>query len=223
MQQIQALLNRPRLYYNIDGAGEIAIGIMLLGFLSLFWMQIHSSLHSFWNQPYGSLYILLICLALHFGVKAFKQTVTYPRTGFVRYKATPIWYLLASALVAAATVLFIAAAGRHLLNAPNVLGVFFALFLAVCYGYGIARVRAVPWKWLVAGAIALSGTIVALLPATVLQPFIAGPSVANDFGVKLLVALFPYFLVWSPLFLLSGSITLILYLRTTHVPAPDGQ
>ena len=51
MQQVQALLNRPRAYYNIDGIGEISIGLMSLGFLSLFWMQIHSSLHSFWNQP----------------------------------------------------------------------------------------------------------------------------------------------------------------------------
>ena len=130
---------------------------------------------------------------------------------------------MASAVAGAATVFFIAAAGHHLLDPPNVLGVFFALFMAGCYSYGIARAGAVPWKWLVAAAIFLSGTLVAFLPAAVVQPLVAGSPATHDSGHTLLVALFPYFLVWTPLFLISGSITLVLYLRGTHLPAPDGQ
>lgn len=220
MQQIQALLSRPRVYNDIDGVGEISMGFMLLGFLLVFWMQIHSTLHSFWNRSYGFLlFILLMSLALHFGRKAFKQKVTYPRTGFVRYRATSIWYILVSAGATAVSVVFIVRNLRHLLETVSTVGFFYSLFMAACYGYGVAR--AVPWKWLVASAIFSSGTIVAFLPATVLQPLVAGSPRADDFGVRLLVALFPYFLVWSPLFLLSGSISLILYLRNTH--APDGQ
>lgn len=219
MQQVQTLLNRPRFYYNIDGVGEISIGLMLLCFLFFMWMQIHSPMQSFWNRPYALLlYVTPICLAFHFGLKAFKQKITYRRTGFVRYKATPIWYLLASAVAAAATVLFIAEAGRHLFETASVLRFLFSLLMASCYGYGMAR--AVPWKWLVAAAIALSGAIVALLPAASVQPLVADSLAGYDVGIKLLVA---YFLVWTPLFLLSGSISLVLYLRGTHDPAQDKQ
>jgi len=222
MQPIQALLSRPRVYNNIDGVGEISMGFMLLGFLLVFWMQIHSTLHSFWIRSYGFLpFILLMSLALHFGRKAFKQKFTYPRTGFVRYRASSIWYILASAGVTAATVVFIVRNLPHLLETAGTVGFFYSLFMAACYGYGIAR--AVPWKWLVASAIFFSGTIVAFLPATVFQPLVASSPRADNFDVRLLVALFPYFLVWSPLFLLSGSISLMLYLHSSQALAPDGQ
>jgi len=226
MQQIQtpiqALLNRPRNYNNIDGTGEISAGLILLGFLFAFWMQIHTALHSFWNRSFGSILCMLaLCLALHYGMKAFKQKITFPRTGFVRYRAKSIWYVLATAGTTAATVVLISRNLRHLLDAASAIGFLYGFFLAVCYGYGIAR--SVPWKWRVASAIFLSGTVVALLPAAVLQTLVAGSSARNDLGFKLIVALFPYFLVWSTLLLLSGFISLVLYLRDTRASAPDAQ
>jgi len=226
MQQIQtpiqSLLGRPRNYNNIDGMGEISVGLILLGFALSFWMQIHTALHSLWNRSFASiLSMLALCLALHYGIKGFKQKITFPRTGFVRYRATSVWYVLVSAGTTAATAVLIIRNLRHLLDSASAMGFLYALFMAVCYGYGIAR--AVPWKWLVASAIFLSGTVVALLPSTVFQPLFAGSPRAHDPTVGLLVALFPYFLVWSPLLLLSGLISLALYLRNTTAPASDTQ
>ena len=38
MDQVRNLLDRPRLYYNIDGLGDLGGGVMCLGFALILWL-----------------------------------------------------------------------------------------------------------------------------------------------------------------------------------------
>ena len=88
MEQIESFLNRPKAYYNIDGVGELAMGFMCLGCGLLMWLQAHAAKDSFWHgMPAFIIYFGLMCLILHYGPKAIKKHITYPRTGFVQYRA----------------------------------------------------------------------------------------------------------------------------------------
>jgi hypothetical protein len=87
MDRIGSLLDRPKQYYNIDGVGELGVGFMLLGFSLIVWMQVHAPEHSVWNQMYTLfLYVGLMVAIIHYGSKAIKTHITYPRTGFVEYR-----------------------------------------------------------------------------------------------------------------------------------------
>src|ERR1019366_6838516 len=87
MDQIESLLQRPKLYNNIDGVGELGMGFMLLGFALLMWLQVHSPGSAIWHKVYVVLpLILLLGSIIDQGSKAIKRHITYPRTGFVEYK-----------------------------------------------------------------------------------------------------------------------------------------
>ncbi|HXP61103.1 MAG TPA: hypothetical protein VN829_11460, partial [Dongiaceae bacterium] len=85
MNQVRNIMDRPRLYYNIDGLGEVNIGVMFLGFALLLWLLVHSPANSLWHQV-AWLVFLGLALIMHYGTKALKTHVTYPRTGFVEYR-----------------------------------------------------------------------------------------------------------------------------------------
>lgn len=85
MDQVGNLLARPRLYYNIDGLGELGGGVMCLGFALLLWLLMRSPADSVWHQI--SIFVFIgLALLIHYGTKAVKTHITYPRTGFVEYR-----------------------------------------------------------------------------------------------------------------------------------------
>ena len=87
MDQIESLLQRPKLYNNIDGVGELGIGCMILGCALLMWLQAHAPAGSLWHKLYVVLpLIFLIVSLIDRGSKAIKKRITYPRTGFVEYQ-----------------------------------------------------------------------------------------------------------------------------------------
>lgn len=45
-----AFVTRPLAYNNIDGVGELGMGVMLLGYALLGWLQLHSPNNSVWNR-----------------------------------------------------------------------------------------------------------------------------------------------------------------------------
>jgi len=54
---------------------------MCLGYALLGWLQSHSPEHSFWNQMYTLfLFVGVMCAIIHYGSRAIKNRITYPRT-----------------------------------------------------------------------------------------------------------------------------------------------
>jgi hypothetical protein len=223
MDDVQALLNRPKFYYNIDGVGELAVGVMGMGYLLLFWLQVHSPLHSFWNKLYPLvIYVALMSLGLHYGTKAVKQRITYPRTGFVSYKKSmAFWPAVFSITVASVTAFGFLTLLRHGVDSTTPACLIGGLFFAVCYGYGMAR--AVSWKWLVAWGIVLAAVVVAFLPGRILVSLTGDSWTARYFDAKLVGAFLLYWMALSMLLLISGGISFFLYLRHTQAPAQDGE
>ena len=71
--QVERLMKRPLLYNNVDGVGELGLGVMFLVSALLEWLPIHAS----WWHRYGScLGFLLLIVAIHYGVKAIKTHIT---------------------------------------------------------------------------------------------------------------------------------------------------
>ena len=134
MDDVSKLLSRPRLYYNIDGVGELGMGVMILAYSLLAWMMLHSPEIAVWHRMYTLfIFIGLVSLIIHSGSKAIKNRITYRRTGYVEYRKSKPWGTMGLAgCVAALTSagLFIAARDHFALSTPAVL--FFLLF-AVLY------------------------------------------------------------------------------------------
>jgi len=206
MEQVQSFLNRPKAYYNIDGVGELAMGFMCLAYSLLGWLQAHASKDSIWHgMPAFIIYVGLMSLILHYGPKAIKERITYPRTGFVEYrKRDTFWrpFFIAMAVSALSVGLFLT---RRAHWDMTTLALLIGLYLAASYAYGFAR--RVRWKWAVACAMACGSVTIALLPAD--------RSWAGAFELSMPL--------YGALFMVSGGISFWLYLRHTQAPAQDAQ
>jgi len=215
-----ALLHRPNAYYNIDGVGELGIGVMLLGYSLLQWFQVHSSRDSVWNSMYTLfIFVGLLGALIHHGSKAIKKHITHPRTGYVEYRRQDrLWRPLLLGMGASAVL---AAGFSVLLRWHWGLTTFVALaglFLAACYAHGIART--VPWKWAVFGAMVLCAILIAILPASLLGAVAGGSWITAQFPASFVGAFLIFFVFNGTLYLVSGGISFWLYLRRTQ-PAPE--
>jgi hypothetical protein len=163
MDQVESLLKRPTSYNNIDGTGELASGFMCLGYALIIWLQLHTPKDSIWNPMYVLFIGVGLMLAIiHYGTKAIKNHITYPRTGFVAYRThNIIWLAIIVFVMSALASAGLALAARS--HRDIVIPVFFiGLFLAVCYAFGFAR--AVRWKWAVVLAQVIGSMAIAVLP-----------------------------------------------------------
>jgi hypothetical protein len=213
MDQVGSILERPKRYYNVDGVGELGGGFMLLSFGFIQWMQVRSPAHSAWHSMwvfciyFGSMFAIV-----HYGTKAIKEHITYPRTGFVEYrKRDRVWPNIFAAVAAPAFLaLIILALRRHwdLTTGATLVG----LLSAASYAYHFAR--EVRWKWAVAWAMAIGSILIAILP---------GDLIGALTGHSWLAVCLPSFMLYGPLLLISGGISFWLYLRHTEVPARDAQ
>ena len=217
-----SLVDRPRTYYNIDGVGELGIGVMLLGFASLQWMQVHTPSTSLWNQMY-TVFIAggVIALGIHYGSKAIKQRVTYPRTGFVAYRRQdtlwrPLLVAFGCAVLASLGVVAVQSGWS-----PRTLVSIFGLVLAVSYVNGIDRT--VRWKWMVAFALALGSLVIAFFPAPWLSALVGDSWLAHRFPASVVGAILLSMALYGAIYLISGGISFWLYLRSTQAAAEDLQ
>jgi hypothetical protein len=85
MEQVEELLDRPKLYSNIDGTGELGYGVLFFGYGLLLLLMMHLPEKSFWHVNSALFYICLLVI-VGFGTIAIKKYITYPRTGFVKYR-----------------------------------------------------------------------------------------------------------------------------------------
>jgi hypothetical protein len=211
--QIQAYLEQPRRYFNIDGLGELGCGIMMLGFGLISWLQATTPQTAVWHRMWFLLvYMAVILTVIDRGTKVIKKRVTYPRTGFVEYRGGARGKIIPMVSAALLAPVFLFLFIQRRVNAAALLGIAFA----IAYTYGMAR--AVRWKWLVAAVLAAGTLAIASLPTGLLTWFAhdtaAGPKLVPDqFGIWMEQELFI-----GATMLFSGAITLYQYLSRTQAP-----
>ena len=231
MDQIESLLQRPKLYNNIDGVGELGIGFMLLGFGLLNWLEARSPSGAIWHRmDVFAVWVGLMLLGIHYGSKAIKTHITYPRTGFVEYRKLKSTRLSALVLGCATTPLtamglYFAArshweiGGSHwgLTTPVALVGLAFPMFY-VLHIAGAAR-----WKWAAAAAMAICSVAIAMLPAGVVGAVGGSTSGVAAPGERSSGAWLLTILLYSAILLISGGISLMLYLRHTQPPVQAGE
>jgi hypothetical protein len=211
-------LHRPRLYYNVDGLGELGASVMCLGFALLLWLLMRSPADSIWHRISFFAFVGL-ALLIRYGTKAVKTRITYPRTGFVEYRRQWHTSAIAAALGALGTVGLAVGFRRHW--DMSMLASLTGLVFAASYGYNFAR--AVRWKWVIVGAIAVATFVIAFLPADVLRALGSESPVAHPDRAKLLGTILLSLMAYATMLLISGGISFWLYLRHTQAPAQEGQ
>jgi hypothetical protein len=211
--EIQDYVERPGRYSNIDGTGEMGIGVMYLGFALLSYLQSILPKDSIWTHNWtGLLFMGVVLLAAAglgwWGRKAIKKYITYPRTGYIAYNwgakrsivSMAVFVVVYAAVSAAFEFLF--SAIRH--NEVSLPRLSTLILFGASYVIAPFMSKGHPWKWFLAlfmtlGLVAISNSV----PGGVLDLF--RPTM-------LLVGL-----TWVA----SGGITLYLYIRRTHPPAVE--
>jgi hypothetical protein len=217
MNSIGSFSERPRLYYNIDGVGELGIGFMCLSYALLAWLQMHTPATSVWHQTYTFIvYVAVMLSIIHYGSKAIKERITYPRTGYVEYrKRNRIWAGVAGFVVAASLSigLMIAARRRWEISIP---GSLIGLLFAASY---FRFAMAVRWKWQVFAILVAGSLAIAALPPGLAEAFANHSSFTSAIPARVVGAFWLTFVVYGVVSMLSGGISFWLYLRHTQALA----
>jgi hypothetical protein len=168
------------------------------------------------------IFVGLMGLAIHYGSKAIKKHITYPRTGFVAYRRQDtLWRPLILALgfsALASLVVLVAVQSHWSLTTPASL---VGLVLAASYAYGIAR--AVRWKWIVASGMALGSLVIAFLPARLVSALVGDSWLTRRVPATVVAAILLSFVLYGAMLLISGGISFWLYLRHTQAPVEELQ
>ena len=208
---LRDFMGRPKLYNNIDGTGEMGVGVMMLGFAVVSYLQ--GVLPEGWRGKHDPAGLLLLfggmgaVLGLtHWGSKAIKKHITWPRTGYVAYRRnrkSRLTVMVAAAVLGAGVTCLMGFARRHdamSLARTGYLAIMPAAYAIFIYRFG----RELPWKWLVLLFMALGLLAIGLI--------VPGGIVELGRPVGLFVGL---------MFLASGGATLCLYIRHTQPSAPE--
>jgi uncharacterized membrane protein YhaH (DUF805 family) len=218
--ELKNYMGRPKRYENIDGTGEMSMGVMMLSFALVGYLSAVLPEGALWRKNGLATFEIIPAVFVpiwafqHWGVKAIKQHITWPRTGYVAYRRSGrSWWMtyaaviVASAVFAAATAGVIALARRfHAMSLER--AVYLAVLLAMYALFILRWSREHTWKWLVLIFMALGLLAIALVvPGT-------GGAVKSFPPAALFLGL-----VW----LGSGVATLYLYIRHTQPPAPEAE
>lgn len=206
---IDKTIKRTQQYWFIDGLTEIAVGIVFLLIGVLFLVEAAAPPDS----PMAHVSALGLPVLVIVGwlvarrlVAAAKVRLTYPRTGYVRYRARPasqrINRFVVGALVGAATALLVAAVGlttpASLAWIPALEGLFVGLFW-LYYGHQVSLTR----FYVLGGLSVMIGAVVALSGA--------GDILGNGM----------YFGLMGLALIGSGALTLWDYVHHTQSPGED--
>jgi amino acid transporter len=211
--ELQNYMGRPKRYNNIDGTGEMGMGIFLLSFALLNYLQTALPAKSMWRHGFANMLLFFAGVLLMLGLilwitKAIKKHITWPRTGYVAFRRSgkSSWKAIAFAAVGGAgSVCLFELAARH--NAMNLAEAVYLAVLVGAYAIFIYRFsREHPWKWLVVIFMALGLFAMTLIVPSILMESWWFPMLF--FG-----------LVW----LASGGATLYLYIRHTQPPDPEAE
>ncbi len=213
---LQEYLGRPKKYENIDGTMEMLFG--LLSLCPVVYQVAKPLLITcfLWANRFAGILVVYAVFALvlipgYWARKAIKKHITYPRTGYVAYRRDAksrahMWLLamLGGAASSAGFVLLIGFGQRHHAVSLTRLGLL-SLYVAG-YAYLFLRTsREHQWKWLVVLFLALGSLAI---------------SFSGWDRSRFEMAMFLFFgLTW----LVSGGITLYLYVRCTRPAALEAE
>jgi hypothetical protein len=202
---IQQYMERPKRYVNIDGTGEMGVGVCLLGLLLPGYLQAILPKDSIWRHGFPSwllfqFTVIAFCCLGYFGSKAIKKYLTYPRTGYVALRSPKnfSWVRVALFFIGVAVITVgMGLAARRMAIAPPRLAMVGMCVVSWCV-MGLLLAGASRWKWFVYGLLALS------LAAT----FLTTDGKFQDAAQRgMLLAACTY--------LASGAATFYLYIRGT--------
>jgi MFS family permease len=216
--QLVNYMDRPKRYEYIDGTGEMAMGVMLVSFALYGYLSAVLPEGALWRKnglaTFEIMAVVMIPILVfqYWGVKAIKQHITWPRTGYVAYRrgGWSWWKVVFATLVLGgvlgASVVCVTVLERrfHALSLER--AGYLAVMLAAYALFVFFRSREHAWKWLVVLFMALGLLVIAaVVPGDVYQSFR---------HVALFVGL-----VW----LGSGLGTLYSYIRHTQPSAPKAE
>jgi hypothetical protein len=166
------------------------------------------------------IYVGAMCSIIHYGSKAIKKHITYPRTGFVQYrKRDTAWRPLLIGMVVSmlASIALIRAlrSGWEITTPASLTGLLFA----AAYAFGIAR--SVPWKWAVVCLMVTGSLVIAVLPAGLVGALANDSWITADFPPQAVGAFLLNFMLFGTLLLVSGGASFWLYLRDTRPPVQE--
>jgi len=220
--QLRDYLGRHKRLDSSDGTGEIAFGLMALGFASMDFVQTVLPKDSIWRHGLPNMALFLGMLFLMVGVmgwvnKVIKKHVTWPRTGYVVYRTRRNWVVLVLTAIVSAIIAVglgyltrsahpghtepaaIPNAGR---NWISITGMWTAAMYVGAYAwFTYLWGRNHRWKWLVLVFMVLGLVLIALFAPV---DFAALPR--------------PMFLFVGLLWIASGAGTLYSYVRHTQLP-----
>jgi positive regulator of sigma E activity len=149
LDKLDDYMQRPMRYQNIDGIGEMGIGFLWLGIGVLQMLHATALENSVWHWKGTFLLgVVTVWLVVRYGRGILKKRITYPRTGFVKYRglAGKPWLasLLACAIATPSTIL------SYLLFRHSSASVIVAVIAA---GFGFLYVLGsrldAAWRWVV--------------------------------------------------------------------------
>ncbi len=202
--QIDDYVKRPIRYQNIDGLGELLIGVMWIVFPLLEFFNKTAASGSIWHRriTFFVCEAAVAILALY-SYKVLKKRITYPRTGYVKYRQTRT-RIFASRAVAVTAAVVIAIATAFALrrlepHSSQIVGPALASAVWGLFYVFMTRMDAA-WRWVVLVVLIVAPPAVATLPL--------GRLWLGNLPIVLL----------GLIFFVSGAITLTLYLRRNPVP-----
>lgn len=206
-------MDRPKRYDNIDGTGEMFMGMMLLAFALAGYLEAGLPEDSSrWLHGLVTFGVLIPVLAFgYWSRRVIKEHFTWPRTGYAAYprRGGRSWWTgvaaagLLGGITAAGLACLAAFTKRHaVMSIPQM--AIWASYIAVYALWVYFMGKKDPWKWLMVVFMVLGLLAIALnIPTNSILP--SKP------------ALLFIGLVW----LGSGAGTLYTYLRHTKVSAPE--
>jgi len=170
---------------------------------------------SFWHRmDVFLLYMTLMCAVIHYGSKAIKERLTYPRTGRVEYsKRDTVWRpMMISFAVSVPFAAALAIGIRRHIDLGS-LTPLIGLVLAASYARGFANAE--KWKWTVVWVMAACSIAMTLAPVEWIGVPAAHSWVTKVASAPVAGGLWLTMTIYGALLAISGGITLRGYLRRT--------
>jgi hypothetical protein len=221
--EIQNYMGRPKRYANIDGTGEMVVGLTLLGFALAGYLEALLPENSpTWMRVVVIFASLALAVALAYWVRlAIKQRITWPRTGYAAYpRHGKSWWVKSAIIRLVALIVAVGLAflikSQHVTNminlnwnlSPKAWNPRVVLLIGIsvtAYPIWISRMgKEHRWKWLVLLFMILGVIMLAIL-------------VPEDFGQWARPPVLFIALLW----LGSGAGTLCSYVRHTKPATPE--
>jgi hypothetical protein len=226
MDQIEKLVRRPALYNNVDGVGELGLGFLLLGCGLPASLPIQSPI---WHKWGSFVWFMVLIAAIHYGSKAIKEHITYRRTGFIEYRKQKARRWLSFTLggvtaIAAWGLAHFARSHSDLVGSHWGMTTPVALIgLVIVVFYVLHIVSVVRWKWAVAAAMAICSVAIAMLPAGVVGGVAGSTSAVATLSERSFGAWLLTITIYGAIFLISGGISFVLYMRRTQPAAETAE